>query len=56
MDAITQKAFSLLGKIKFVSFATINNGEPDAGIANVMLTFSLSRRTVVIEKHMVNQY
>ena len=34
MESTTQKAFSMLGKIISVSFATINNGEPDAGIAN----------------------
>lgn len=38
MGTITQKAFSMLRKIISVSFATINNGEPDARIANVMMT------------------
>lgn len=38
MESTTQKAFSMLGKIISVSFATINNGEPDARIANVMMT------------------
>ena len=37
MDPIVKKAFTLLRKIRSVTFATINNNTPDARIADVMM-------------------
>ena len=37
MDQTTRKALKLLLEVKSVAFATVNNGEPDVRIANVML-------------------
>jgi uncharacterized pyridoxamine 5'-phosphate oxidase family protein len=37
MDEIMKKAFDLLLEVKSVAFATVNKGEPDVRIANVML-------------------
>jgi uncharacterized pyridoxamine 5'-phosphate oxidase family protein/ferredoxin len=37
MDQTTRKALALLREVKSVAFATVNNGGPDARIADVML-------------------
>lgn len=37
MDEVTQRALNILLKVKSMTFATINQGEPDARIVNVML-------------------
>ena len=37
MDQMTRRALQFLRKIKSVSFATVNNGEPAVQVADVML-------------------
>jgi uncharacterized pyridoxamine 5'-phosphate oxidase family protein/NAD-dependent dihydropyrimidine dehydrogenase PreA subunit len=37
MDQTTKKAFNLLREVKSVAFATVNKGEPDVRIADVMI-------------------
>jgi hypothetical protein len=37
MDEVTRRTLNLILEVKSVAFATVNNGEPDVRIANVML-------------------